>query len=132
MTVQQQGRLERHLRILGTLWIIVGALFLIPAVITLVIGGATHFIIHGEPLVRIFGPVVLSVLSAGFFVLAAGGICIGWGLMQREPWARIAAIVLAVLALFHPPIGTALGIYTLWVLLSDDAGGRYDRLAKAA
>lgn len=130
--VQNQGRLDRHLRTLGTLWIIVGVLFLIPAAIMLAVGGAAHFVIHGEPLARFFGPIVLSVLGAGFFILAAGGICIGWGLMQRQAWARIAAIILGILALFHPPIGTALGIYTLWVLLSDDAGGQYERLARAA
>jgi hypothetical protein len=52
--------------------------------------------------------------------------------MKHQPWARIAAIVLGVLALFHPPFGTALGIYTLWVLLSGDAGTEYDRMASAA
>jgi hypothetical protein len=34
-----------------------------------------------------------------------------------------------VLALFHPPFGTALGIYTLWVLLSDENGSEYNYLA---
>jgi len=127
-----QNRLDRHLRTLGTLWIIAGALFLIPAAIMLALGGAARFVIHGEPFARFFGPIVLSMLGAGFSILAAGGICVGWGLMQRQSWARIAAIILAILALFHPPIGTALGIYTLWVLLSDDAGGEYERMAKAA
>src|SRR5439155_13151400 len=124
-----QDRLDRHLRTLGTLWIIAGALFLIPAAIMLALGGAARFVIHGEPFARFFGPIVLSMLGAGFSILAAGGICVGWGLMQRQSWARIAAIILAILALFHPPIGTALGIYTLWVLLSDDAGGEYERMA---
>jgi hypothetical protein len=129
---QGQDRLARHLRTLGTLWIIAGGLFLIPAAIMLALGGAVHFAIHGEPFARFFGPIVLSMLGAGFSILAAGGICVGWGLMQRQSWARIAAIILGILALFHPPIGTALGIYTLWVLLSDHAGMQYERMARAA
>ena len=36
--------------------------------------------------------------------------------MERRPWARMLAIVLGVLALFKVPLGTALGVYTLWVL----------------
>jgi hypothetical protein len=49
-----------------------------------------------------------------------GGVCVGLGLMQRAPWARTAAIVLGVLALFHPSFGTASGVYSLWVLLGDE------------
>ena len=56
----------------------------------------------------------------------------GLGLMQKRPWARAAAIVLGVLALFHPPFGTALGVYTLWVLLSDESGIEYQYLARAS
>jgi hypothetical protein len=65
-------------------------------------------------------------------VVAAGGICVGWGLMRPQPWARIAALILGILALFHLPFGTALGVYTLWVLLSDHAGTEYERMARAA
>ncbi len=54
------------------------------------------------------------------------------GLTQCRPWARIVAIILGVLALFHPPVGTALGVYTLWVLLSDEHGTEYQYLVRAA
>jgi len=128
-----QSRLERHLRTLGTLWIVAGALFLIPAIALMTIGSVVHIVVPGtEALARNLGPAVLYVVGSTFFVLAAGGICVGWGLMQHQPWARIAAIVLGILALFHPPFGTALGIYTLWVLLADQAGLEYERMARAA
>jgi len=41
----------------------------------------------------------------------------------------IVLIVIGILAIFHPPFGTALGIYTLWVLLPADAAAEYDRLS---
>ena len=50
--------------------------------------------------------------------------------MNRERWARIPAIVVGILAIFHPPFGTALGIYTLWVLMPADAAAEYERLSK--
>ena len=50
--------------------------------------------------------------------------------MQRAPWARTTAIILGVLALFHPPLGTALGVYTLWVLVADEHGDEYRYLAR--
>lgn len=126
------SNLQQHLRILGTLWIIAGALFLIPSVFMMGIGGMAHMFIPGEvAIARVLGPLVLYMIGASLLVLGAGGVAVGWGLMQHRTWARVAALVLGVLALFHPPIGTALGIYTLWVLLSGNAGPEYDRLARA-
>jgi hypothetical protein len=75
---------------------------------------------------------VLSVIGGSLFIVAACGILLGWGLLRLQPWARMAAIVVGIVALLHPPFGTALGIYTLWVLLTDQGGVEYDRLAHAA
>ena len=70
--------------------------------------------------------------GAGMFLMAGGvlGIVAGWGLIDRQPWARILAIVLGFFALFHFGIGTALGIYTLWVLLPAESGQEYQRMAR--
>ena len=52
--------------------------------------------------------------------------------MQREPWARMLAIVLGVLNLFDLPFGTALGIYTLWVLLPAESEREYRETVRTA
>jgi hypothetical protein len=54
-------------------------------------------------------------------LLSAPGIIAGVGLLGFHSWARILALVLAVLNLPGFPIGTLLGIYTLYALLDDDA-----------
>ena len=126
-------RLERHLHILGILWIVIGVLFLIPSIFMMSAGGLAHMFIPGEAMVaHILGPFMLFLFGGTLLILAVGGILVGRGLMQHSPWARIAALILGVLALFHPPFGTVLGIYTLWVLLSGDAGQQYDRMARPA
>lgn len=123
------ARLERHLHTLGILWIVIGALWLLPSLTLITMGHAMPFMMHRSVFGNVFLPPLMFGLGAGFLLVAAGGICVGWGLMQREPWARVAAIVVGILALLHPPIGTLLGIYTLWVLLSHDASA-YDRMAR--
>ncbi len=47
-------------------------------------------------------------------VLAAAA---GWGLIEHTPWGRIVAIIAAFLGLIRFPFGTALGIWTLVMLL---------------
>jgi len=75
---------------------------------------------------------LLSVI--GVFVLAKGviGMAAGLGLLQRLPWARVLALIVGFLSLLNLPFGTALGIYTLWVLLSPNAEEDYRSLAEAA
>jgi hypothetical protein len=49
--------------------------------------------------------------------------------MTRKPWGRVLAIIAAILALLKIPFGTALGIYTLWVLAPAASGMEYDAIA---
>jgi hypothetical protein len=125
------GRLERHLRTLGIFWIIIGVLWVIPSAVLMVLSRAPHIVIGDEVFTRSFMPPLFFSLGSVFLLVAAGGILVGWGLMNRERWARITAIVLGILALFHPPFFTALGIYTLWVLLPADSAAEYERLSRA-
>jgi len=127
------GRVQRHLRTLGTLWIIVGCIFLIPMIVLFVLSTVVHITIPPqEHLARLLGPVALVLVGGLMALFAAFGICVGWGLLRRESWARIAAIVMGALALFHPIVGTLLGIYTLWVLLPAECCQEYDVMQRTA
>lgn len=59
-------------------------------------------------------------LGVFMLILSVPGIIAGAGLLKYRPWARILTIVLSALNLMNIPIGTILGIYGLWVMLSED------------
>lgn len=124
------GRLQRHLRTVGILWIVVGVLWIIPSLVLMGISHAPHLMMGDEMFSRAFMPPMMFSVGIIFLAIAAGGILVGWGLMNHERWARMTAIVIGVLALFHPPFGTALGIYTLWVLLPAESAAEYDRMSQ--
>ena len=64
---------------------------------------------------------VVGLAVASFLVLTAlPGIVGGFGLLKGKNWARVLVIFLAVLDLIDFPLGTAVGLYTLWVLLNND------------
>ena len=69
---------------------------------------------------RILGIIGFSV-GALLVVLGGPGLAAGYGLLHRKPWARMLALVLGILNLVNIPIGTVMGVYTLWVLLDDRA-----------
>jgi zinc-ribbon domain len=126
-----QSRLSRHLRTLGVLWIVAGALWLIPSTALMILGRNSHFMMHSGPFWGpLFGGSFMFGLGSIFLIVAAAGICVGWGLLQYQAWARMVAIVLGIFALVRPPLGTLLGIYTLWVLLARGADVEFERMAR--
>ncbi len=61
-------------------------------------------------------------LVFGLFFTIAGAMAtavVGWGLWNLKSWARMAAIVLAILQLFFFPIGTVIGALIIWYLWKD-------------
>jgi hypothetical protein len=77
-------------------------------------------------------PFMGGLFSLGIFLGLFGvlHLVLAWGLFEREPWARFLGLALGFLALLRFPFGTALGIYTLWVLLPETSGKEYERLAQ--
>lgn len=59
----------------------------------------------------------IGTAAALFFgALALPGFAAGYGLLKKRNWGRVLAIIVAVLDLFNIPIGTAIGLYALWLL----------------
>lgn len=114
-----------HVKVLATLFIVFGAVFVLIALLVLLVfgAGAATVGLSGEPdaetavpLIALLGTAVASFL----LVLGLPGVVAGVGLLKLRPWARILAIVLCGLNLINVPIGTALGGYGLWVLLNGE------------
>lgn len=115
-----------HVRILAWLHIVFGALGLLAALIILAVfggvAGIVGFAAH-EPDAQVAVP-ILGLIGGGIFflllLLSLPGIIAGLGLLKFQPWARILTIVLSALNLLNVPVGTAIGVYGLWVLLQQD------------
>ena len=75
-------------------------------------------------------PFGLGSLIAGFcLVFSLPGLLAGYGLLKYRPWARILTLILCFLNLLNIPLGTILGAYGLWVLLSSEGQQFYQHQA---
>ncbi|HKV41050.1 MAG TPA: zinc ribbon domain-containing protein [Blastocatellia bacterium] len=124
------SRVACHLRTLGILWIVVSLFRLLPALGLLFFGHIGFPFMPSQ--MRFLMLPILGGIGTFLSLTAAAGILAGWGLLDRRPWARMLAIVLGCLALIAFPFGTALGIYTLWVLVPEGAEREYQRLARVS
>lgn len=70
---------------------------------------------------------ILSICAALLAAGSAGALAAARGLRRRERSGRLTALVFAVPNLILVPFGTALAVYTLWVLLNNDARHEFGR-----
>jgi hypothetical protein len=118
--------MSSHVDFVGILFIIWGLLTALVGVSTLALGiGAVALIATAA---RGSGGQVAAGLTAAVFTTLAI-IAILWGVAhvvvgvpvrRHRPWSRLIALMLGSVDLLLLPYGTALGCYTMWVLLSED------------
>ena len=131
-------RVPRHLQTLGVLWCVFGVyriasgllgMFFVRIATMGRFGSEWPFGRFGGP----FGPhwmgAMLPLIATAVAISAGLALLVGYSLLTRRPWGRTLAIIVAILSLLKIPFGTALGIYTLWVLAPADSGAEYDSIA---
>jgi hypothetical protein len=118
-----------HVDFVGVLFIVWGLLTTLVGVSTLALGVGAVALMTSASRGGGSGQLAAGLTAAVFATLAV--IAILWGtahvvvgvpLRRRRPWSRLMALMLGSVDLLLLPYGTALGVYTLWALLSE--GGK--------
>jgi len=123
-----------HIDVLGTLHLVWGAFGVMTGVSLTILAAGTRASLAGQS----FGlgeRAAVALLAGVGGGLIAGGVASAWtgrAIKRRETRGRLAALLLAVPNLVMVPFGTALGVYTFWVLLNDDARKVFGRPARVA
>jgi hypothetical protein len=121
--------MKSHVRLLGILQLAWGGMGLLLGVSLLLLAVAAGAIAHTAPDDR-FTPTFTALLVVVFAAaLALGGWANAWvgrALGQHRASGRTGALAMSVVNLFVLPFGTALAIYTYWVLLHNDVRALFD------
>lgn len=119
--------METHVKVLGILHIVFGAMGLLAGLFVLALFGGIAGIVgvagHNHDswvAIPILGGIGMLVFVLAL-VLSLPGLIAGIGLMRFRAWARILTIILSALELLNFPFGTVLGVYGLWVMLSPES-----------
>jgi hypothetical protein len=130
-----RGRVQGHIHLLGILWLAFSAFNAVGGLVLFVVANTLLAHLHEmgappqvptgflQPLVSTLAIIILAKSACGFIA--------GWGILHRESWGRITVLVLAFISLFHIPFGTAIGVYSLWVLLPAQSEQEYNNLVEA-
>lgn len=116
--------MRTHIRIVAILHIVFGAIGIVIALgMFAVLGGVAALAgindRSGEGAVAAIGMGALgAIMSAVIAIISVPSIIAGIGMLYYKPWARLLGIIISAVDLFNVPIGTAIGLYGLWALLS--------------
>ena len=137
--VDSSTRVSRHIQTLGMLWLIYAAVRFVTKLTGLFFlhgflghHGANHWIFGSGPFSNDWMAALWPMALTSLVVSVALCVLTGYALATRQPWGRVFGIIFGILALFHPFLGTALGIYTLWVLAPTASGVEYATLSQSA
>lgn len=132
----QRRRVHQNLQPMGITWCLYGVMRLLKGLLA---GAAVEVFAHhrgwmgdGPNPMPGFLSTLLPFIALTTVVMAGLSIATGYGLLTRQSWARSLAIVTAILSLIKIPLGTALGIYTLWVLAPEVSGQEYEAMSESA
>lgn len=117
--------MESHKRILGIIYIVTGILLLFGMMIasffiSLIIPWISESAGDGEWIFTWFVPFFRAIALFVCIFIALPSLIAGWGLLNSRSWAMTLALIVGCLRLFSFPIGTAIGIYTIWVYVEDN------------
>jgi len=67
-----------------------------------------------------FVPLILFVIAGVIILFSLLGIIGAIGVLKRKEWGRILLLVISFFHLIRVPLGTILGVYSIWVLLNKE------------
>ena len=115
----EENKMEKHLTIVAALQVGFSLLGILAAII---VYSVLHSVMHiaDDPEAARVLSIVARWVSLFLLVISVPGLIGGIGLFMKKSWARILVLIISVLDLLNIPIGTAVAVYTIWVLVQDD------------
>ncbi|MCK5573552.1 MAG: hypothetical protein KAJ12_12365 [Bacteroidetes bacterium] len=124
--------MEKHITVVGVLNIVYSSLNLLGAAVLVGVAAGSKYIvevlyqrhvIHPYDVPYELWDIIPAVLILVAFLLAIfslPGIIGGIGVLKRKEWGRIVVLVISFFNLLSIPLGTILGAYSIWAMMTSE------------
>jgi hypothetical protein len=125
--------MEKHVQLVGVLNVVYRSFMLLLSIFLLFLAAAFGRIfefliryghVHAEEIpYELLDLVPLILVLVGFLIgiVSILGIIGAVGVLRRKEWGRILLLVVSFFNLLRFPLGTILGVYSIWILLNAEA-----------
>lgn len=118
--------MEQHKKVLGIIYIVTAILqIMFLSILSLLWSTIFGFIISEiEPdesrLIEFIFSIIRFIPWFIMLFISIPSLIAGFGLLNGQKWALMMALILGCLKILSFPIGTAIGIYSIWVYLESN------------
>jgi len=112
--------MKQHVSFVGALHVGFGILGLVGA---LAVYFGFHFVfnfIEDEPIAKEVITHLGNAIALMLLFFSSLGIIGGIGLFSYQSWARILVMIVSAMNCLNVPVGTAKGVYSIWVLMQPE------------
>jgi hypothetical protein len=118
--MEKTRNMKQHVSFVGALHVGFGILGLLGALAVYLSFNFAYEFIENEPIAEKVLSVVGDSLALIILFFSSLGIIGGAGLFSYKPWARILVMIVSAINCLNIPIGTAKGVYSIWVLMQPE------------
>jgi len=118
--MEKQKNMKQHVSFVGALHIGFGLLGLAGALAIFFGFQFLYEFVQDEPMAEKVLSYVGNTLALIIIFFSSLGIIGGIGLFSFRPWARILVMIVSAMNCLNVPVGTAKGIYSIWVLMQPE------------
>jgi hypothetical protein len=124
--------MEKHITVVGVLNIVYSSLNLLGAAVLVGVAAGSKYIVEVLYQRHVLHPydvpyelwdIIPAILILVAFLLAIfslPGIIGGIGVLKRKEWGRIVVLVISFFNLLNIPLGTVLGAYSIWAMMTSE------------
>jgi len=118
--MEKQRNMKQHVSFVGALHIGFGLLGIIGALAIFFGIQFLYEFVEDEPMAEQILSYVGNTIALILIFFSSLGIVGGIGLFSYRPWARIVVMIVSAMNCLNVPVGTAKGIYSIWVLMQPE------------
>ena len=118
--MEKQRNMKQHVSFVGALHIGFGLLGLMGSLAILFGFKFLYEFVQDEPMAEQVLSFVGNTVALILIFFSSLGIIGGIGLFSYRPWARILVMIVSAMNCLNVPVGTAKGIYSIWVLMQPE------------
>jgi hypothetical protein len=122
----ENRNMKQHVSFVGAIHLGFGALGLLGALAVFIVFNFAQGFVESDPVAEDVLSFLGGSLSLMIMFFACLGIVGGIGLFSFRPWARILIMIVSAINCLNFPIGTAKGVYSIWVLMQKETVEMFD------
>ncbi|MGB4291489.1 MAG: hypothetical protein WBJ37_01230 [Bacteroidales bacterium] len=113
-------KMKKHVTVVGILRIVLSSLGLLVALLIFFVMHFARGFVGDEKVAVTVLNFIGTVIPLFIGLVSLLGIAGGIGILTYKNWARILVLVVSVIGLLNIPVGTFVGVYSIWVLMQSE------------